>query len=564
MNINEYFDLTKKIFKENDVELTDSLIYLSAYQYLKFPAISRYHSDIKIFKGLRTKTPVVAISNEDNDYLLRVLDIDMDGLGIGFSQYSKPNAFRVYIKDEDKEIAHILNEKIQSSNNFKELSDSLVKFKYSSLKDRISLKNKNLLYLASMYGEYSKIDESLGFKQSLYDNLMSCLSLFYKANAGRTSSLSAGFNNFLHKDLEPKTKVSIIEEMMTYDNLKLNVRTFDDIPVDEKLNLLIEITKDESMKNTVVHSMIHSSQPFEDIIDNIIFNEFKRSIATELKLVQKESTLETVYEKYPILAIVKEEALKIDPLLNSNLSDRFKHKRITSDDVFINGKLPECIADKPIVADKISLLDVFDEAKIYQGNDAIAYLGKKFTFDDESSLPKTIPYDFTKLKPNGFDVRYGSDGYSMYYSIFSKVEPFTMDNDALYINSALIHKDVPEEIVQEAFENIFLECLEKKTPIIFESINVKGQLGPHFDVLLDIKEKYKELVPAFISIGDSVKVKMLTGKDVSFEQVVEFENLVDELLEKGNRISEIKPELENKILKMEEKHKTSLKNKNSI
>lgn len=562
MNINEYLDLTKKIFKENDVELTDSLIYLSAYQYFKFPAISRYHSDIKIFKGLRTKTPVVATSNEDNEYLLRVLDIDMDDLGIGFTQYSKPNAFRVYIKDEDKEIAHILNEKIESSNNFQELSDTLVKFEYSALKDRISLKNKNLLYLASMYGEYSKVDESLTFKKAMSDNLMNCLSFFYKANAGKASVLSACFNDFLHKDLETKTKVSIIEEMMYYDNLKLNIGTFNDIPEDEKLHLLTEITKDKSMKNTVVHSMIHSSQPFEDIIDNIIFDEFKRSIKTELRLIQKESTLEEVYKKHPILSIIKEEALKFDPLLNSNLSDRFKHKRITSEDIFVKRQLPECIADQSIVADKISLLDVFDEAKIYQGNDSLAYLGKKFTFDDSS--PKTIPYDFTKLKPNGFDVRYGSDGYSMYYAVFSKIEPFTMDNDALYINSTLIHKTLPEEIVKELFENIFLESLEKKLPIIFESLNIKSNIGSNFDILLDIKEKYKKIVPAFISIEDSTKVKMLTGKDISFEQIVEFENLFDDLLEKGNKISEIKSNLENKITKMEEKHTNLSKNKNII
>lgn len=563
MNINEYFDLTKKIFKENDVELTDSLIYLSAYQYFQFPAISRYHSNIKIFKGLRTSTPVVAITNEDNDYLTRFMDIDLDRGGIGFSQYSKPNGYRIYITDEDKKIANTLSEKIKKATNFEQLSDLLINFKYSSLKDRISLKNKSLLHLSSIYGEYNKIDDSFTFKQSLYDYLINTLSLFYKANAGKSSSLSLGLNNFINKDLEVKTKVTIIKEIMFYDNIKLNINRFENLPEEEKLNFLINITKDDSMKNTVVHSMIHSSQPLEDIVNNIIFDEFKRSITTELRLIQKESTLEEVYKKHPILSIIKEEALKFDPLLNSNFSDRFKHKRITSDDVFINGKLPECIADKPIVADKISLLDVFDEAKIYQGNDALSYLGKKFTFDDDSS-PKTIPYDFTKLKPNGFDVRYGSDGYSMYYAVFSKIEPFTMDNDALYINSTLIHKTLPEEIVKELFENIFLESLEKKLPIIFESLNIKSNIGSNFDILLDIKEKYKKIVPAFISIGDSTKVKMLTGKDISFEQIIEFENLFDELLEKGNKISEIKSDLENKITKMEEKHTNLSKNKNII
>ncbi len=549
INLESYLNIVKEHFNKNNIEYNQTMASYALKRYFELPAIKEYFYNFDIVKVLGSPHPFLVLKDNEKD-IKNILNVD-----IGLNKISKHGnkfpAFKNFLHDDNKKSLDVIIDFINKSDNFKELANHMADFNYLFLKDRISTANSNFFTLLKVHNNYLKYSDAPEFDLFRYQMLSSILDLNYKEMAGRTQYKDAIVKLSTERStLSSNELYENICVLLNYEKININLFSIEKLSVEDRLDKIIEMSKNEYQNKTILNAVLNSDNPLESIVDNILFEKFKSSVLFELILLKKEKTLEDIYRNNPIFDEIINKFVKLEPKINLPLSDRIEHKE------FIFDK-----DDNNIKKNNTNLSNIVYGIGISMGLQLPEVLYGKYI---ENNVSLSIPDKIYELKNKNFNLYYGSDGYAPYYLFIGNVDPLTMAVDSLNIKQTFIKKHLPKYVVEDALEKIYLECLQTKRPIIFENFKLENYVGEHIETFKGVAEKYKYLVPTFFLSGNNDKYKSILDTELSYDQVIIISNLYDDLHKKED--PEINIILKKKILEFEIANvkKMGIDNKNLI
>jgi hypothetical protein len=563
LNVHDYVNLAKKVCEENNVEINDTLLMMAAYQYSKLPLVSKIMPETVLLKGQRYKSPILVMKTDDDVFIGRDNKYVVDKGEFYESKSNILSGFRRYLNAEDKDNILKIKETIEKSNNFSELSDNIKDVTIYSVLSRLNHKNKDYLRFAKAYNESESLSD-YDSKRSTISQLVDCLGSNYLQTSYRNNDIKKIIMEVIDNSAETSVLVDHYTTLISCEGPDINNAEFHTLPDKSKLAYINMISKTEAFEGTILKSLIHSDNPIVDMANSIMFDDFKKSTLLQLKMILKEQSVEEIIENNPILLKIQDTALSLYPNLKSNPIDNIEHRSITPE-MIINDKIyPELFVDY-YGKDKnsINLAELLDRSGFYTNIDRLVtvqfangiervYLPKDYTSFDQSNSHKN------------FIVDYGFDGISSHYITIARKSPLTMENDAYYIDSLLLNNNTNEHVFREYLEGLYIRCISEQTPIVFERNLTQRYLGDYMNVVLELKDKYNDLIPTYIAPIDNTKLQLLMGRDISYNDILAYDKYFEDLGATKITTADIKSKSESKLKELEFKHAGIPQNKNNI
>lgn len=563
LSVHNYVDIAKKVCEENNIEITDTLLMLAAYQYTKLPLVSKTIPETVLVKGQRAKSPVLVMKVDDDVFVGRDNKYFVEDGEFFESKSNILSGFRLYLTPEDKDNINKTREIIEKSENFTELSNNIKDITIYSVLSRLNLKNKSYLRFAKAY------DESESFidydsKVSTISQLVDCLSSSYLQTSYRNNVIKKIITEAIDNSAENSVLVEHYTTLISCEGPDINNAEFHTLPDKSKLDYINMISKTDAFDKTILKALIHSDNPVVEIANSIMFDDFKKSTLLQLKMILKEQTVEDIIENNPILLKIQETALNLHPILKSNPIDNIEHRSITPQMVIVDKIYPDLFeTDQGKEKKSINLADIMDRTGLYTRIDRL--ISVQFSNGIEIiNLPRECTsFDESNVHKN-FIVDYGFDGVSSHYVTIARKSPLTMENDAYYIDTLLVNNNINELVLKEYLEGLYIKCIAEQTPIVFERNLTQRYLGEYMHVVTEIKEKYNDLVPTYIAPIDNTKLQLLMGRDISYNDVLAYDKYFEDLAETKITTADIKSKAEAKLKELEFKHAGIPQNKPNI
>ena len=563
LNVHEYVNLAKQVCQENNIEVTDTLLMLSAYQYTKFPLVSKIMPETVLVKGQRVKCPILIMKTDDDVFVGRDNKYLIENGEFFESKTNIIAGFRNYLNTEDKIDIVKVQSIIEQSKNFTELSNNIKDITIYSVLSRLNYKNKEYLRFAKSYDENESFFDS-DSKRNTVRQLVDCLGSNYLQTSYRNKEIQKIITEIIDNTAESSVLVDYYTTLINCEGPDINNAEFHTLPDAAKLSYIKMISKTEAFDNTILNAVINSDNPIVSIADTVMFDEFKKSTLLQLKMILKEQTIEEIIENNPILVKIKETALEINPELNKNSIDYIEHRSITPAMV-INDKIyPDLFIDYYGKERKsINLSAIMDRSGLYTNIERL--ISTQFSNGIERiTLPREYGSFDESNKHKDFIIDYGFDGISSHYLTIARKSPLTMENDAYYVDSIFVNNKINENTFREYIEGLYIRCIAEQTPLVFERPMAKRYLGDHMNIVEELKNKYNDLVPTFIAPIDNTKLQLLMGRDISYNDILAYDKYFETLAETNITTSDIKSKSELKLKELEFKHAGIPLNKNNI
>ncbi len=511
LTINEFIDKFNQYLTENNIilNLDDNIFKLAAYQYLKFPAIKDYYTNVNLFKD--GDSIGVAIKSGVN---LDFLDINGDYINVSNRLV---NMYKYILTNEEAFEIDKFIKNIKNSNSFfdlkdKSINDSNLIVKMSTFLNFDEVKFLHFINDYDFENNKLSLDGEL-FNEVSFINLITYTNLKYKSKDIET------LIKLQNEKFESDDYLQAITNVLAYDGINFLNESFKRATYEDKVKYFKSIINQNT--ESLTYTLINSDNLIYDIVNKFIYPDFKNSISTKFKYTLKNKKIEDLLNN-EYLQKFKEKIISEYPDLNKPLSDRLQHFIWNSDMLRKqNGNFKELI-------DKCELYDEYYNSK---------YFKSQFEYQPKSS--HELNSDFLE-----HDVIFiGKDNYNPYYIIQAEIDtPLSMNADSIEVLSVSVGKSITKDIFMEALDNIFLYALQKKEVLHFsQRIFFKTIEGfeKEFETIVN---KYKGIVPALYYDNEfekDIKYRTVVETELDYDQIIEIDLYIDELKKKGKNANEI-------------------------
>lgn len=554
MNIQEYVDLIKETMAKNGVEWDTTTAHLAVYKYIKSPAISNYYHNFEMKKSYGGDPVICETSN--NGGVVSMGEFIYDGKkGASDGPFEhvtyqmqlyghKPKADSMFSTNEIREQMSVLRDRFLNSNNFADFSNgfSITDINnYEALEDKLDFKIRKLLRAASIYNE-QKDHQHSWFKKTLLENVLSVIDDSYKFSNHRHQILVMPILNMI-------TKEKILSDEQTFNDL-YTIASYDDISSDnyyfdinsnqEKIDYYLQLAKMPEIKDSTVFGIVVNNP--DDIInklaDTFMFDELKTLALLQTRLAIKATTFEEMLESRPIVDEIYKEAVKRNPMLETQIDDRLEHIRINDQHYDLAG------------ATSIEFSPLMDSVGLYSKDHCDHYL---------SIQPEIIAYARGTAEINNkqrTERFIGHDGIGPYYVAFAYESPLTLEVNSLIFENFHISKNLDNKHVKQLFVNMFEECMVRQLPLVIENVRFANILGEErLELFEEVLDQYKGIVPTVITPIGLNKYRALLETELTYSQILAMEPKLDELAMSRSNLSTFKTFIEEEIKTIPENKK---------
>lgn len=520
MNIDRYMKIIKDIKADNDIKWDDKIATLAIYRLIQQPAIKDYYDSINLKKVKGEAVPYIVV--EDSKIKNTIIgEIQHDESLPKFEMYPFGNLrgeIRNFITNEEKIKVEQLKNIFLNSNSFSELVTnmdiSLIKqvgsyFKYNirSLFDLVVCEKESSTEATNQLAE--RIDLTLTTVQHNY-----------KGNSIKQNALSNFLNTVLKNDLsiescDDSSYVEALFNLLHYDNYKIN-QSFVDSSSNNQYNYILTLSSNSQLKNNTLFGATINSDELtftSNIIDNLVFDTVKNQIIFQSKLISKESTLEDLYNQYPIVDEIINKAIKESPDLIQDPCIHFKHN-ITRD---IESK------------SEINFISNLDKFRLYSRRNYQNTLNHAYN-------KLEIKPQYCSVIPSNDFVRFtGTDNYHSYYMLIGSIMPIKNtdsknNHSVLDLDLMAISSKLNDEQVKQAFDNVFFFCKENTLMLSLSAYKFVNNLGErNLNILNEVREKYKGIVVCFSDDFVRNSSEVLINLNMPLKEIAKIEATVIDL-----------------------------------
>lgn len=543
MNIQEYTQLIKEIKNKKGINWDDSIASLAIYKLIENSVLKDFYRNLSITKLENKSYGIVQLSNNNRvSHVGLFKDGTLDPKAFNgddsvFKMHQANNAAsyigqaKPMMTSEKKQASISLHKAFSQSNNFKELLENIDVETVEQVYSSVNYKTRDFLTFATEYKKSIQLREAkikyfgkdqLQIKDVIQSGLSNDLEAFfpifgniYKSSQANINMAKSAVSSILLAE-NGYTRFDDISYLMFYDRIdamKMDSDSLKDAHHAERHYKHL-LHSPEFKDSTVLGIVFNYKNDFiPKLIDNLIFDDLKRSILFETKMMMKEKTLQEVYESNPIIDEIYKEAIKIDQNINKPLDEQFKHT-IEKD---VDG------------VDKTDFMTSLDNAKLYNN------------FEKKQLLVNGFPsgkfQNIYTLIQNELDVvRFvGSDNYSPRYimcgtkSGMNWSKDITYNNECILLDMAMFSQDLDKSYVREALDNLYFYCKENKLVLEWSMKDLDLVFNGYEDVFNEIKEKYKGLVIS-CDYKDERKFRAISLIDLPLKDILKLEPVIENII----------------------------------
>lgn len=511
LTINEFIDKFNQYLTENNIilNLGDNIFKLAAYQYLKFPAIQDYYTNVNLFKD-KDVIEVGIKSGVNLDFL------DLNGDYINVSNRLVNRHSYILNIEESLEIEKFIKN-IKNSNNFFDLKDKLINDSNLIVKMSTFLNLEEVKFL-HFINNYDFNNNILNLEGEVL-NEVSFIDLMIYTNLKYKSKDIENLIKLQNEKFESDEYLQSLTNVLGYDGINFINDSFKRATHEDKVKYFKSIINQNP--DSLTYTLINSDNLIYDIVNKFIYPDLKNSIHTKFKYSLKNKKIEDLLNNEHLRKF-KEQIISEYPELNKPLVDRLQHFIWTSDMLRNQqGNFKELI-------DKCEIYDDYYNSKYF-----------KAQFEHKPKSTHELNSDFLDQ-----DVIFiGKDNFNPFYIIQAEIDtPLSMNADSIEILSVSIGNSITKDIFIEALDNIFLYALQKKEVLHFSQRIFFKTIEGFENEFETIVNKYKGIVPTLYYDNEfekDIKYRTVVETELDYDQIIEIDLYIDELKKKGKNANEI-------------------------
>ena len=516
MKFNEYKQVIKEVFNKHNLPLDENIMTLAITRYAMTPDMKSTYPSLELTRRIDTKSLGLIDSVDKGNTRVRhrgTFDPSNNDFNIKqIDNFMYNHANIVKIKDQSTlDAAARLSDCLKFSTNYKDFIKQADNNDIVKIIPTLYAKDKEFLELVSLmqtnpelhkapyeYVDFIKIVNLAVDKISTYDDEM-------------TNML-----NIANQVDEPSDEYQKKYNLLRNQGIDFDISAFNIASLEHQIKHFDKVIKEGLPPNDLIRVLFEDPANFVDnVFEKIIFEDIKKSLLFNFKLISKEMTVEKLYEQNPLVEEIFNEALKRDPLLNT------AKKQDSHTIVF----------DKNI--------DVTKSNKILENIDPVGF------YDDYSKVFKGTykmfisSGEFKDIDPNSNNIRFiGEKGLNHDYIFQGCIMDISTEENKVPSKNKKLQMQhlsvgtLSDERFKEAVENLLLFCKNNDYILFFDKESLKGGLSYQQDSLLsDIINDYQGVVMTiFEDIHARKKYKLIEQLDMTVKQLVKLDSFIDDSL----------------------------------